>query len=402
VAQEQNIATAKKHPGYMGTMHAARAKEPAFVVFKVDAPRDITRFTYGGRLYNRASRSHIDLLHSTDGGRTWTRSYTLTNTAPPWDVIHYETVDQVPPATRSVLFKYLLKYLLEGAEAGAGACSLYAVRMEVNHEPVSATQQPFNVTFDWSERQADYTLVQRSHTERVTMLPHRYTINVGGVDHPVVNSLRIASGAASQSGYSDGKDAGGEKFVPRWVTCGKNLAAGRPYTLSVASAEQWGSGDPDGKRLTDGVVGPAYAGGAAPGYACLWNKGQKPEITVDLGEPRKCGAFRIHVSAGYPWWDAIKGEFKDQVELLTSEDGKQFSSQGFFNFNLRWKDLPVNFMWPDEEVIAGHNFELIPPAPVTARYARYKLTPERAVTVSEVQVLDRIEYKPFDLRVALP
>ena len=59
-------------------------------------------------------------------------------------------------------------------------------------------------------------------------------------------------------------------------------------------------------------------------------------------------------------------------------------------------------MWPDEEVIAGHNFELITPAPVQARFVRYKLTPERAVTVSEVEVLDGIRYEPFDLRLAMP
>src|SRR6185503_17825067 len=88
VVAEQNIATAKKHPGYMGTMFASKAKEPAYVVFKVDAPRDITRIHYGGRLYNRAPKSHIDFLHSFDGGKTWNRSYSLTKTDQPWDVIH--------------------------------------------------------------------------------------------------------------------------------------------------------------------------------------------------------------------------------------------------------------------------------------------------------------------------
>jgi len=39
--------------GYMGVMHATKPNEEAYVVFRVDAPRDITRVTYGGRLYNR-------------------------------------------------------------------------------------------------------------------------------------------------------------------------------------------------------------------------------------------------------------------------------------------------------------------------------------------------------------
>jgi len=399
VVEEHNIATAKKHPGYMGAMFAARAKEPAHVVFKIDAPRDITRIQYGGRLYNRAPKSHIDFLHSFDGGKTWERTYTLTNTAAPWDVIRYETVEKIPAGTRSVLFKYAL----DSSEAGSAACSLYAVRMEVNHRAEDTTFAPLDVTFRWRERQADYSVVERSHTERVTSLPHRYTIDVGGADHPVMDSLAIGPGRAdTKPGYSDGRDAGGEKFVPQWVTYGKNLAAGKPYTVSVPSNNQWGAGDPDGKKLTDGVVGPPYPGGPAPGFALGWNKGQQPEITVDLGETATCGAFRIQVGAGYPWWDALKGEVKDKVELLTSLDGKDFQSQGMFNLNLRWKDLPVNHIWPDDEVIAAHNYQLVPQSPVKARYVKYKITPERAMTVSEVEVLDGIKYEPYDLRLALP
>jgi hypothetical protein len=63
---QHNVAFARKNPGYMGTLYAEKAKEDAWVIFQVDAPRDITRIQYGGRFYNRASNSHIDLLHSFD------------------------------------------------------------------------------------------------------------------------------------------------------------------------------------------------------------------------------------------------------------------------------------------------------------------------------------------------
>ena len=53
-------------PGKITTLYR-RDRE---MVFRV---RDIVRATYGGRLYNRARGSHIDLLHSFDGGATWTR-----------------------------------------------------------------------------------------------------------------------------------------------------------------------------------------------------------------------------------------------------------------------------------------------------------------------------------------
>jgi hypothetical protein len=400
VVEEQNIATAKNHPGYMGVMHTKKGNEPGYVVFKIDAPRPITSLTYGGRLYNRARGSHIDLLHSFDRGRTWTRTYSLTNTSQPWDVIHFETVKAAPPGISSVLFKYLL----DSPEAGTGACSLYSVRMEVNHEPADAAFKPFQVAFNWGERQEDYSLVERSHTETISKLPHRYTINVGGFDHPVVNSLIIAGAGAGfpKVGYSDRKSVSAEKYVSRWARYGKNLALNRPYIVSIPSNTNWGAGDPEGKKLTDGIVGPPYPGGAAPMPALGWDKGKDAEITVDLGAEQKCGAFRIQVGAGYPWWDAIKGQFKDKAEVLTSSDGQNFTSQGYFNFNLRWKDLPVNHFWPDEEVIAAHNFELIPKVPVTARFVRFKVYPERSITVSEVEVLDSIKYTPFDLRIALP
>ncbi len=398
---EQNLASTRRHPGYMGALHAQRPNQEAFATFRIDAPRDIARFQYGGRLYNRAPKSRIDFRHSIDGGKTWTQTYSLTNTAQPWDVIHYETVEAVPAGTRSVLFRYALNSTV----AGPDACSLYAVRMEANHLPPEAPNGPVEVAFHWSERQADYSLVKRSHTERVSRLPHRYVLNVGGADHPVMDQLIVsAPGAApgGPAGYADGRDAGGAKFVPRWVTVGRNLAQGCAYTVSVPSNEQWGAGDPEGRKLTDGVVGPPYAGGIAPRYGLGWNKGLTPEITVDLGQPQPCGAFRIHLGAGWPWWDALKGEVKDRVELLTSLDGRDYASLGFFDLNLRWKDIPVNHLWPDEEVIAAHAFELLPPAPARARYVRFKVAPERSAIVSEVQVFDSVRYEPFDLRLRLP
>ena len=121
-----------------------------------------------------------------------------------------------------------------------------------------------------------------------------------------------------------------------------------------------------------------------------------------LGESKSCGVFRIQLGAGWPWWDALKGQLKDKVEVLTSVDGGDYRSQGFVNFNLRRKDLPANHFWPDEEVIAAHLFELIPPAAVPARYVRFTITPERTLTVSEIQVWDSIRYDPFDLRLTLP
>jgi hypothetical protein len=401
VVEQSNITSKPKHPGYQGVMYAKRPNEDAYVVFRIDAPRNIERISYGGRFYNRAPKSHIDLYHSLDNGVTWQKDYTLTKTEPPWDVIRYETIRDVPSNTRSVLFKYLLN----SSAVGTDACSLYSVRMEANYKPLNPGFESVEVTFNWSEVQEDYSVVERSQTQLVTEVSFKYVVNVGGHDHPVVNWLQTNVKGAVENvkyGYSDGVDVGGVRYVPQWISYGRNLAEGQRYKVSVPSKTHWGAGDPQGTKLTDGIMGPPYAGGIGPRYALCWDKGNNPVIEVDLGEAHRCGAFRIHLSAGWPWWDAMKGQVKDKVEVLTSLDGKTFTSQGFFALNLRWKDIPINHMMPDDETAAGFTYDLAPKEPVEARYVRFKVTAERTLTISEVQVLDRIRYTPFDMHIALP
>ncbi|MBE0537291.1 MAG: hypothetical protein IH624_16630 [Phycisphaerae bacterium] len=401
VYEEKNIAARTEHPGYQGVMHAVKANEEAFVVFRVDTPDDIVQLTYGGRFYNRAPRSSIRLFHSFDNGRTWRPTYALTSIEQPWDVIHNEKVDDVPAGSRSVLFKYALN----GPDAGHAACSLYGVRMEVNYRPANTAFEPMEVTFDWSEAQEDYSLVKRSHTELITRLPHKYTINVAGADHPVTNALKLrirGKNDKTSYGYSDGRDAGGKKYVPTWATYGTNLAEGKPYTVSIPSGTSWDAGDPENKKLTDGVAGPPYPGGVGPRYALLWSQGQKPKIDVDLGRIQACGGFRIQLGSGWPWWDALKGEIRDRVEVFTSVDGAEYTPRGQFKLNLRRKDIPINHLMPDDETAGGFLYDLPLTEPAEARYVRFLIAAERSVTVSEVQVLDSISYTPFDLRLALP
>jgi hypothetical protein len=404
VIEENNVAQPEQG-NYLASLCAEKGGEDAYVVFRIDAPADITGVTYGGRFYNRGAEARIDQLHSFDGGKTWNCSYSLTDVKSPWDVIHHEWVNDVPAGTKSVLFKYRWN----AAKAGPAVCGLYAVRMEAAHKPSSEERKPVEVTFAWNERQEDYTTVRRSHTQLVETLPFTYEINIGGADHPVMESLQInlqsetAYGTAPvKYGYSDGKDIpAARKFQDRWVTYGKNLAKDKAYACTVPSRDNWGAGDPDGRTLTDGIVGPPYTGGVAYRYGALWNKGDSPVVTVDLGRIETCAAFRIQ-AGGYPWWDALQGEVEDQVEVQTSTDGQEYASQGSFDFKVRWRDLPVNHIWPDEETICGPNYLLVSPQPVGARYVRFVITPQRFFSVSEVQVLDSVTYQPFDLRIALP
>jgi hypothetical protein len=59
-------------------------------------------------------------------------------------------------------------------------------------------------------------------------------------------------------------------------------------------------------------------------------------------------------------------------------------------------------MWPDEEVMTAPVFDLVPAQPVPARFVRYRIKARRFTQVSEVEVLEQVERKPFDLRIALP
>jgi hypothetical protein len=409
IAEEHNIACASKNPGYQGTLYPAKAGQDAWLVYRLNAPGDLTRVQFGGRFCNRAPKSHLDLLYSLDGGQNWTKSWSLRRTTPPWDVIHYETAD-IPRGHRSVW----VKYLFNSPEAAPSGCSIFAVRLEGDYLPTASTTVagstegplglPLQVTFNWSERQPDRSLVERSHTQTITTLPFKYHIDVGGTDHPVVNWLRLSLkgyGTDLSEGYSDGKDVGGEKFIPQWQTCGRNLALGKSYTLSIPSGTNWGAGDPDGKKLTRGAGGPSYAGGTSYRSGALWMQNANPIITVDLGAPVACASFGLNCH-GYPWWDALKGEIRDKIQVLTSVDGREYTPQGFLKTDLRWVDLPLNFMWPDDETITSATFRFSPINSVTARYVRYQVANQRIFDCAGIEVLDSIQFKPLDLRLALP
>ena len=61
----------------------------------------------------------------------------------------------------------------------------------------------------------------------------------------------------------------------------------------------------------------------------------------------------------------------------------------------------------DKNIILQERFgvqskELRLDAPVVARFVKYHITPARIVCLSELQILDRVTYTPFDIRIALP
>jgi hypothetical protein len=214
IIEERNIASTLKHPGYLGTVYPAVAGEDAYLVYRLDAPRDITRVQYGGRFCNRARGSHVDLLFSLDGGQTWGKSWSLRRTTPPWDVLHYESVE-VPSGHRSVW----VKYLLNSPEAAPSGCSIYAVRMEADYRPADAERRPVRVKFNWSERHQDRSLVERSHTQTIAQFPFKYIIDVGGEDHPIVRWWNGATPRPSHSSRSNTSSMSAAKTIRSSIGC---------------------------------------------------------------------------------------------------------------------------------------------------------------------------------------
>jgi probable HAF family extracellular repeat protein len=385
--------------GYSAVLYPADPTQVAFVTYRMDAPTDITRMVYGGRLYNRATNASIDFLHSFDNGANWIPSYHFAGTSAPYDVIHYETVTDIPPGVRTVLFKYQI----QGSD-WSHPSGLFAVRMEADHTPPAGGSKPVDVTFRWKEVRADRALVDRSYKQHVATFPSTYTIDVGGSDHPIMESLTVnveGSGDGAAYGYSDGIDVGGLKFVDSERTDGTNLAVGRSYTFSRSpSGFQYSAPETNHTILTDGVVGAPTTGGFTYWWGQCWNPGEL-DIDVDLGQQQTVSAFRAHVF-GYPPYDALRGTFDDRVQILTSTDRSRYDDRGDMPMSVWRKDIPINYMLQDDETATGWNFEYRLGASVPARYVRYHFTSNRILCASELQVFDHIDYRPFDIRIALP
>ena len=56
---------------YTAVAYPAVLNQDAYLTYKMDAPTDITRLVYGGRLHNYSAGSYIDFLHSFDNGANW-------------------------------------------------------------------------------------------------------------------------------------------------------------------------------------------------------------------------------------------------------------------------------------------------------------------------------------------
>lgn len=336
--------------------------------------------------------------YSTDEGRTWQGRWELTSVDPPWDTVHFETA-AMPPGVKRALVRYTLNSTVAGSYEG---CSLYSVRMMATYRPAGARFQPLEVTYNWSELH-DGRWVERAHTQLITNPRQRYFINVGGEDLPRLNWIRTnLAGAVKEVkyGYSDGIEGAAEPLRRVKHIWGKNLALGKRYTFSLPSGDNWEGGDPEMTKLTDEVVASTYGGGTTYRWGPIWAPNQNPVITLDLERPETIAAARIHVT-GYPY-DLYRGPFCT-VEILTSEDGVTYQSQGSFQTKMRAIDLDGDFLNQERGGFESLVFPLIFRQPVKARYLQYRITnPEMFFDTSEIMAYDEVRTEPWYEPLAMP
>jgi hypothetical protein len=368
------------------------------LTYVVQAPQDMVELTYGGRFYNRAPDSTITMEYSADEGKTWQGKWTLANTDPPWDTVHFETA-RLPAGVKRALVRYTLNSTVAGAYEG---CSIYSVRMMGTFRPPRAGFEPLEVTYNWSELHGD-KWVERSHTQLITKPEQRYYISVGGEDIPRTNWIRMSlKGAVAdvKYGYSDGIDLTAAPLVRTRHIWGQNLAAGQKYTFSVPSGTNWEGGDPDMTKLTDGVVASTYGGGTTYRWGPIWEPGKNPAITLDLGKPESVAAVRIHVT-GYSY-DLYNGPFCT-IEVLTSEDGRSYQSQGSFQTKMRAVDLDGDFLNQERGSFESLVFPFIFRQSAKARYVQFKVSnPEMFFDTSEIMVYDAVRTEEWREPLAMP
>lgn len=156
----------------------------------------------------------------------------------PYDRVMNLAVEQVPPE-REVYLRYQFE-LAQEAEPWVFA-GIQTAHISVHHQPRQRGFTPIEVTYCWVEHRESGDL-ERQHTELVTEPAYEYTIHVAGFRDPTMKWLRMNLSEAARAdeqvtyGYSDGHDVGTQPQRPRVrYTWGKNLALGRPYTLSCAA-----------------------------------------------------------------------------------------------------------------------------------------------------------------------
>ncbi len=391
----------------------------AWVTFQLDTPRAISRARMGGDIWvsnwGDPGTNYVKFQYKLYDG-AWSSEWTDvarydrdTQDTPSQKrrhQAHYEQFDITAPNVTGVQFRFLFR----GANGWAGSSLL---RMEVDYEPADATFKPIEVTYNWTEYfepipgDPDSGGITRTHTERVSSVPHQYFVNCGGDIQPRMNWVRVnLEGAGTEEvkpGYSDGTDHGDKYEIPQErFDYGRVLSIGRPYAQSKDPVSATYGAELG--EITDGLVRYPQVEGSWPATELAhWPDGVGTlAVTVDLGTVQSVGGTRVDAYAYSP----ARVRFPHSVEVLTSVDGVTYTDRGrdrykgaryaHNNWNADWPlyprhDSPNWDVFPDYGLRGNYIF--VPfDAPVSARYVKFLVTQAegQGLMLSEVNVYDTL------------
>ncbi len=424
-----NIGSSDRQ-GTLPVIFADSTDKEAHVTFQLDAPRPILKFRMGGSIWlsGRAESDYVRYDYRLRGADEQWGSW---QTAGKFDYEHtrdnyhqrrnqnkYLEIPVREANVNGVQFRYVFRTRHTSKYHRTGASLL---RMEVDYRAPDTTFTPIEVTYNWTEcyeplPEGESGGVARSHTERISRLPHRYQINVGGHVRPHTNWMRMnlqgGSPGPVRLGYSDGKDVGDRDAIPpvRYVW-GRLLSLNKPYTVSVPPRQDAFHVQGDEQELTDGYIKEPQSTGTTDTGLAHWERGVDTlEVTVDLGELQTVGGGRVDC---YIMWGGVR--FPNSVRVQTSTDGGRFTTQGrdrnrsaryaHNGWPANWPlhprhDAPSSGPFPDFGLKANYIF--VPfEKPVQARYVKFLIDaqPGWGFQLTEVNVWDSLEAQPWTPRL---
>lgn len=417
-AQEESVSSAAEPDGiYKATLGAGANGKECSVTWKLDVPTEIRDVTYAVVSTNRSRDSYVSLQHAW-ADQEFHELDRNSNDGFPFDKqVHYTIQGQdVPAGAKQAQFRGV--FFCKSSAATYNMPGIQDLLFRVRHKPRNPAFQPVEVTYEWTEHRESGDVV-RSHTELVSALPHRWTINVAGRRDPTMNWVRISlqgrgpERAAARYGYSDGEDVGTacayRKVAYRW---GKELAEGKGYTASRPSSRSSGNPDADGRELTNGtIIAPTdyMTAKSVQAATAFWDAGEPVTFVVDLGAAKTVAGLRVWTHQPSDRYCHPKG-----VEVSVSADGRTWQRAGAIRHDDLWKppgdfepweydDSPRYAKLPAGGRLA-YGYPLVLEKPLAGRYVRLVCTPleGKGMGLSEFQVFDAVTVLPWPGDAALP
>lgn len=397
---EDSIDVEKEIGFYKPVLRPAENNKPAHVTWRIETPTPIVDANFGATVCVKSANDRTTLSHSWDG-KAFTPVFEKTDGSEPFDLMVNRELSSAPAGARAAFFRYEFATKSNGSSySGPG---IQMARMTVHHAPKVRGFTPIEATWCWVEHREEGD-VERRYTQLVHSAAEEFTIHVGGFKDPTMKWVRLnLKGSAPVAekiayGYSDGQDVGPgaapKRALYHW---GRNLAQGRPYTLTGAQ----NSKNPDaGNDLTDGIIAPPdedVSEKYMPTHV-MFEKDASPAVTLDLGESQTVAAVRLHAAQEI----GFRVAYPATITVEASTDGKKFTKIGEATHHQVFAP-PADFLpWENDESLkyaalpAGgrlaYAYRVIFDKPVTARYLRVSCTAQKGwgLLFSELQAFDKV------------